>query len=140
MNVKIPFSILLLLFLFENFGYSQQTKIHADLYDGILIAGFVDGGGFTNFTGPNINMTRGNSRFILGALPSLRYKRDNSTPKNSFVTPHLGIGFTYSHKIWAIQLPLYYNGKTATEDGNWNIGLGIGLRINYIHSNKERAH
>jgi hypothetical protein len=139
MNVTISFFIIFLVCLFVNLGYSQQSKINANLYDGILIAGYVDEGGFTNFTGPNINMTHGNSKFIFGALPSLRYKRDNSTPKNAFVTPHLGIGFTYSYKILAIQLPLYYNSKTATENGRWHMGIGIGLRLNYIHSKKEQG-
>ena len=122
MNVKTSFFVIFLLYLFVNFGYSQQSKIHANLYDGILIAGYVDEGGFTNFTGPNINMTHGNSKFIFGALPSLRYKRDNSTPKNSFITPHLGIGFTYSYKILAIQLPLYYIRKQQPR-------MGVGIWV-----------
>jgi hypothetical protein len=27
-------------------------------------------------------------------------------------------------------MPLYYNAKTATDNGSWHIGLGIGLRLN----------
>lgn len=112
---------------------AQEDKVRVALYDGVIIAGYVDQGGFTNFTGPNINATFGNSKFILGALPSLRYKRDDSTPRNAFVSPNLGIGFTYSYKIWAIQIPLYYNSKTATENGRWHIGLGLGLRLNELN-------
>ncbi|EMS34968.1 hypothetical protein C943_02859 [Mariniradius saccharolyticus AK6] len=112
---------------------AQEDKVRVALYDGVVIAGYVDQGGFTNFTGPNINATFGNSKFILGALPSLRYKRDDSTPRNAFVTPNLGIGFTYSYKIWAIQIPLYYNSKTATENGRWHMGLGLGLRLNELN-------
>ncbi|MFD2200175.1 hypothetical protein [Shivajiella indica] len=111
---------------------SEKGKIKVAAYDGILAAGFVDGGGFTNFTGPNINMTYGDSKYILSALPSLRYKKDNSEPRNAFVTPNLGIGFTYSYKLFAIQIPLFYNPKTATENGSWHVGIGLGLRLNYL--------
>ena len=118
----------------------KETKsgIQVAAYDGIIVAGFVDGGGYTNFTGPNINMTRGDSRFILSALPSLRYKKDNSTPKNAFVTPTLGIGFTYSYKLFAVQIPLFYNSKTAVEDGKWHVGIGLGIRLNYINHSKAK--
>jgi hypothetical protein len=110
----------------------QDTKVKIEFYDGVIVTGYVDRGGFLNFTGPNINATKGNSKFILGMLPSLRFKADNETPKNSFITPNLGIGFTYSYRIWAIQLPLYYNAKTATQNGLWHIGLGLGLRLNEL--------
>jgi hypothetical protein len=119
--------------IFTTTALAQEDKVKVALYDGVIIAGYVDQGGFTNFTGPNINATFGNSKFILGALPSLRYKRDDSTPRNAFVTPNLGIGFTYSYKIWAIQIPLYYNSKTATENGRWHMGLGLGLRLNELN-------
>lgn len=109
---------------------SQNENIHFSIYDGVIAIGYVNQGGFLNFTGPNINLKRKNSKFILGMLPSLRFKDDSSTPKNAFVTPNLGVGFTYSYKMWAIQLPLYYNSKTATNNGQWHIGLGVGLRLN----------
>jgi hypothetical protein len=111
---------------------SKRGKVRAAAYDGILAGGFVDGGGFTNFTGPNINMSYGHSKYILSALPSLRYKKDNSEPRNAFVTPNLGIGFTYSYKLFAIQIPLFYNPKTATENGSWHVGIGLGMRLNYL--------
>lgn len=109
--------------------FAQEEKVTLALYDGIFIGGYVDQGGYLNFTGPNISTTYKNSKFILGMLPSLRFKEDTKTPKNAFVTPSLGVGFTYSYKYLAVQLPLYYNAKTATENGQWHIGLGIGLRI-----------
>lgn len=115
-----------------------KKSIQFSAYDGVVVAGYVDGGGYTNFTGPNINLTRGDSRFILSALPSLRYKKDNSTPKNAFVTPTLGIGLTYSYKLFAIQIPLFYNSKTATENGRWHVGLGLGMRLNYLNRSKGK--
>lgn len=115
---------------------AQSNKIRIDAYDGIVAVGYIDNGGYLNFTGPNINATCGNSKFILGMLPSLRFKKDRGIPKNSFATPTLGIGFTYSYKVWTIQLPLYYNNKTITQNGRWHAGIGLGLRLNAF--NKEK--
>jgi hypothetical protein len=122
----------LLLLMQATVLYAQSDKVKIELYDGIIVAGYVDNGGYLNFTGPNINATSGNSKFILGMLPSLRFKTDHETPKNAFVTPSLGIGFTYSYKVFAIQLPLYYNAKTATQNGSWHVGIGLGLRLNEL--------
>lgn len=130
-------SLLFTLLLILSFSaLAQESKVDFAFYDGIVIVGAVDNGGFSNFTGPNINFTYKNSKFILGMLPSLRFKEDKGTPKNAFVTPNLGIGFTYSYKVWAIQLPLYYNAKTATSDGKWHLGLGLGLRLNEFNKTK----
>lgn len=108
---------------------SQKPKVRISFYDGIVIAGYVDEGGFLNFTGPNINFTANKHKVILGMLPSLRFKEDKSTPKNSFVTPNLGVGLTYSYQRFAIQVPCYYNAKTATQNGRWNAGIGLGVRF-----------
>jgi hypothetical protein len=116
--------------------FSQEEKVKLAFYEGTFIGGFVNNGAFLNFTGPNINTSYKNSKFILGMLPSLRFKEDKETPKNAFITPGLGVGFTYTYKIWAIQIPLYYNAKTSTENGKWHIGLGIGLRLNALNKKK----
>jgi len=107
---------------------AQDTGLRVAAYEGIVVAGYVDEGAFLNFTGPNINLRKGHARFVLGMLPSLRFKEDRSTPKNAFVVPGLGMGFTYSYKHLAIQLPLYYNAKTTTQDGRWHAGIGLGWR------------
>lgn len=127
--VKVIGSLLILICFQQSILFGQETKVKISGYDGIVILGYVDNGAFSNFMGPNINIVHNNSKFIFGALPSLRYKKDNSTPKNAFVTPNLGIGFTYLYKMFAVQIPLYYNAKTATKNGNWQIGIGIGLKI-----------
>jgi hypothetical protein len=121
--------LLLMLSIYTTSIFAQEDKIKFALYDGIFIGGYVDNGAFLNFTGPNINAIYKNSKFTLGMLPSLRFKEDKGTPKNAFVTPNLGVGLTYSYKFWAIQMPLYYNAKTATDNGSWHIGLGIGLKL-----------
>jgi hypothetical protein len=95
------------------------------LFDGIAIMGYVDEGAFINFTGPNLSLSSNNSKFILGMLPSLRFKEDKKTPKNSFITPNLGVGFTYSYKSLAVQIPMYYNPKTITNNGKWFIGIEL---------------
>lgn len=129
-------NLLLILCLTSLFASNAQEKVSAAFYDGIVIGGYVDNGGFLNFTGPNINATYGESKFIFGMLPSVRFKEDKGATKNSFAYPTLGFGFTYSYKALAFQIPFYYNAKTATEDGKWNIGIGIGLRLNKLHKNK----
>lgn len=111
------------------YGQQQEKKIAVSVFDGVIVAGYVDRGAYLNFLGPNINFSKGNSKLSLGMLPSLRIKEDNSTPKNSPVTPNLGVGLTYSYKKIAFQVPLYYNTKTATRNGRWEIGAGIGYKF-----------
>ena len=124
--------LLLLSLLFcSTAAYAQtETKPFA-LYDGTVVAGYVDKSAFLNFMGPTIKATKGPSVFMFGMLPSLRFKEDKSAIKSSVVTPTLGAGFTYLYKRLAIQVPFYYNGKTSTANGKWNVGIGIGTRVNY---------
>ena len=116
--------------------FAQESNVKNSVYDGILAVGYVDQGAYLNFTGPNINMTYGDSKFILGMLPSLRFKEDNAAVRNSFVTPNLGVGITYCYKHFAVQVPVYYNSKTATQHGKWHLGIGIGYRINKLTAKK----
>lgn len=93
-----------------------QTK--ASLFDGTLVAGYVDHGAYINCVGPNVKFTKKPLSISAGLLPSLRIKEDKVTPgatKNSLVTP--------------IQLPFYYNTKTAAKNGEWNLGLGLGYKF-----------
>lgn len=133
MKRKLLFCFLI---LFVSTSKAQETKpetakptIKFNPFDGIIVAGYVDNGAFLNFTGPNIALTVKSSKFILGMLPSLRYKEDNGMFRNSPIMPGLGCGLTYCYKQIAIQVPLYYNPKTATANGRWNAGIGIGMRL-----------
>jgi hypothetical protein len=115
----------------------QTTTVKTSLYSGYFVVGYVDDGGFSNFTGPNVTISRGNSHFVFSALPSLRYKVDRSEPtQNAFVTPALGAGFTYAYKMVAVQLATYYNTKTPTTDGQWHLGLGLGVRMAEFNKKK----
>lgn len=107
----------------------KESKVTFGFFEGTVIAGYVDKGGFLNFTGPNVSLTSGKSKLLLGMLPSLRFKEDKSQVKNSFVMPTLGMGLTYSYKKLALQVPLYYNAKTSTADGKWNVGIGVGIKL-----------
>lgn len=116
----------------------QKTKIKVNVFDGVVMAGYVDQGIFLNFTGPNISFSTKDSKIILGMLPSLRFRQDNSTPKNSVVMPTLGAGVTYCYKFLAVQVPVYYNPKTSTANGRWHVGVGVGLRINAFHKKTKK--
>ncbi len=125
---------LLILFccLFSVRFNAQNIKSEATLFEGIVIGGYVDQGAFLNFTGPNIALSKGNSKLFIGMMPSLRFKTDNGTTKNTFVTPSLGFGITYSYKFLAIQIPMYYAPKTLSQNGKWHFGIGVGLRLNAL--------
>lgn len=137
-----PPAVIALLFsvftLFQSVSFAQETRpepakpvVKFNPFDGVITGGYVDKGAFINFTGPNISFTHKGSKILLGMLPSLRYKEDKGMFKNSPVTPNLGVGLTYCYKMLAFQVPLYYNAKTTTANGRWNIGIGIGVRLKY---------
>ena len=108
---------------------AQEGGIRFGLFDGIVMAGYAGKGGFLNFAGPNLAYTSGNSRIMIGMLPSLRFKEDRSAVKNAFVTPNLGMGITFVYKKAAVQIPLYYNSKTASLNGKWVVGVGVGMKL-----------
>jgi hypothetical protein len=116
---------------------AQDSKINLLPFDGVVVLGYVNQGGYLNFAGPSITANLNDSKVMLSMLPSLRFKEDQGTTKNAFVTPTLGIGLTYSYRAFAFQVPLYYNSKTSTQDGQWNIGVGVGLRWNQLKKKKK---
>ncbi len=129
----IFFSCLLLLLSGTTFAQSTKLATH----DGIVVLGYVDQGAYLNFTGPNLHTNVGNSKFMIGMLPSLRIKQDNGLTQNPLISPTLGVGFTYTYKALAMQLPLYFNGKTATQNGSWLLGFGVGVHLNGIKKNQD---
>jgi hypothetical protein len=101
-------------------------------WDGMVIAGYVDKGAFVNFGGPCIKFVSKPYVVTLGMLPSLRIKEDKvaaGAKKNSPVTPNLGAGVSFAYKHLALQVPVYYNAKTAAANGRWNVGIGAGYRF-----------
>jgi len=125
--------IIFLIFCFYK-GISQQKenegKLQFAFSKGVVIGGYVDKGAFLNFTGPAIIYNLKNSAVLMGMLPSLRFKEDKSQVKNSFVVPTLGAGITYLYKGFAFQVPVYYNPKTSSHNGEWKMGVGVGLNLN----------
>jgi hypothetical protein len=112
--------------------FSTKAQTKAILFDGVIVAGYVDHGAYINCTGPSIKFTKKPYSLILGMLPSLRIKEDEVAPgaaQNSLVTPTLGLGITAVFKHIALQVPLYYNAKTVVKDGRWNPGVGLGYKF-----------
>ena len=126
---KMVLMVFMALFIFSTSLLAQDAKVKPVLFDGVINVGYVNNGGFLNFTGPGLSATYKNSKFLFGMLPSLRYKVDDDSPRNASIYPNLGFGLTYSYKYLSFQLPMYYNAKTTTEDGSWHVGFGIGYRI-----------
>lgn len=114
----------------QSSGSSVQTK--ATLFEGVIVAGYVDQGAYINCTGPAVKFSKKPFAILVGLLPSLRIKKDKvaaGAPQNSVITPNLGAGITAVYKHLAIQVPLYYNSKTSSKDGRWNPGIGIGYKF-----------
>ncbi|MBX2949125.1 MAG: hypothetical protein KF704_07585 [Crocinitomicaceae bacterium] len=130
--MNFRYFLFLFLFLFgwsDAFAQEASKKVEIAVFEGTVVAGYVDRGAYLNFLGPNISFTKGKHKVVLGMLPSLRLKEDTSTPKNAPVTPNLGGGITYICKKIAFQVPFYYNAKTASRNGRWTIGVGIGYKF-----------
>jgi len=126
---RIAYLSLIMLITFSTSLLAQTDKVKPVLFDGVINVGYINNGGFLNFTGPGLSATYKNSKFLLGMLPSLRYKVDDDSPRNASIYPNLGFGLTYSYKYLSLQIPMYYNAKTETENGSWHVGFGIGYRI-----------
>jgi hypothetical protein len=107
-------------------------KVSLTAWDGMAVAGYVNNGGFINFGGPTVRFMKKPFAAGFGILPTMRIKKDNvakEAPKNSAIIPTAGFGFTFVYKHLALQVPFYYNPKTATSNGKWNPGLGIGYKF-----------
>lgn len=122
-----------LMFLSLYMGYSQnENQPKVNFYDGIIVGGYVDKGAFLNLMGPSIKMSFNKSTIKIGMLPSIRFKEDKGTQKNALLTPSLGMGISFLHDFWVVQLPLYYNGKNSNSNGKWVLGIGIGVRLDSL--------
>ena len=110
----------------------MSKKVSLSAWDGMAVAGYVNKGGFVNFGGPTVRFIRKPVAAGFGILPTMRIKEESGTkdaPKNSAIMPTAGFGFTFVYKHIALQVPFYYNPKTATSNGKWNPGLGLGYKF-----------
>lgn len=108
----------------------KRTSLSA--WDGMIVGGYVDHGSYVNFGGPSIKYLVKPWSLGFGILPTMRIKEDKvakGSPKNSAITPTAGFGFTFGYKHFIVQVPFYYNAKTATRNGKWNPGLGLGYKF-----------
>ncbi len=129
---KIGFSLVVASFVLSVPCKAQTTAIKTSVYEGIIVTGYVDNGAFINLTGPSIKFTQKPFALMLGLLPSLKIKEDkvaNNGKRNTLITPSLGVGLTALYKHFALQLPMFYTGKTAATDGKWNAGIGVGYKF-----------
>ena len=109
-----------------------SKKVSLSAWDGMAVAGYVNKGGFVNFGGPTVRFIRKPVAAGFGILPTMRIKEESGTkdaPKNSAIMPTAGFGFTFVYNHLALQVPFYYNPKTATSNGKWNPGLGLGYKF-----------
>lgn len=113
-----------------------KEKLNYYIFDGNIISGYVDQGAYVNFTGPNITIGINKTKVSLGMLPSLRIKKDMNAIKNSAIIPSLGFGITWNYKWLVLQLPIYYNTKTTSKNGSWQLGFGIGVNLKSLFSAK----
>ena len=131
--IKI-FCIAIAIFSFNALAAQNTTATNATIvgWDGMAVAGYVNNGGFVNFGGPTVKLIKKPFSFGFGILPTMRIKEDKVTkgsPKNSIIIPTAGFGFTFAYKHLVVQVPFYYNAKTATSNGQWNPGIGIGYKF-----------
>lgn len=118
-------------------AHSQTSNVSGPvlkpvLWDGVIVAGYVDNGAYLNFSGPSIKYSRKPVVFAFGMLPGLRIKEDKvaeGSTSNSTITPSLGFGLTASYKHLAVQIPVYYTNKTAAKGGKWHPGFGLGYKF-----------
>ncbi|WP_437918998.1 hypothetical protein [Sphingobacterium sp. LRF_L2] len=117
----------------QNISQAQEPKIKASLFEGTVAMGYVDKGAYINCTGPAIKYSYAQKKAILmGLLPSLKIKEDKvepEKPKNAWITPSLGFGITAVFNHIVLQLPTFYSAKTATTDGRWKLGIGLGYKF-----------
>lgn len=131
-KMKNIFLILAVFFVQLIWAQKEETKVKLTAFDGAIVVGYVDQGGFVNFTGPSVKLVRKPYSISFGCLPTLRIKEDKvapGKPKNPTIFPTLGMGLTFMYKHLAIQIPTYYNAKTATTNGEWNVGFGVGYKF-----------
>jgi hypothetical protein len=115
-------------------GQNQARGLHFSGFDHFIVGGYVDGGAYLNFTGPSFHYNTLKTKTVVGMLPSLRFKEDKvlpGQPTNPLIMPTLGTGITFSYKYIALQLPFYFNPKTAQQNGRWHVGVGVGICFDY---------
>lgn len=127
-TLKTTFTLIFLCFFLAQ--AQEEKKVSIQLFQGTVVAGYVDEGAYINCTGPSIKYSKGGKQILLGLLPSIKIKQDRSTVKNSTFMPSLGFGATATFfRKFAVQIPAFYVPKTASANGSWKLGVGIGYTL-----------
>jgi hypothetical protein len=129
---NVCIAIMLCLFNSVNAQSSAAKKTSVVAWDGMMVVGYVNQGSYVNFGGPSIKFIKKPWSFGFGILPTMRIKEDKvpkGATKNSIVSPTAGFGFTIVYKHLVLQVPFYYNTKTAATNGKWNPGIGLGFKL-----------
>lgn len=119
--------------LMANFVKAQTTvKTSLTVWDGMFVAGYVGNGAYINCGGPSVKWTMKPFSIAVGLFPAVRIKDDKQpagAKTNSAVTPSTGVGITSAYKHLVFQIPLFYDAKTASSNGKWNLGVGVGYKF-----------
>jgi len=127
-----PGLLIALSFMANTLSGQSVPSPHLSLWDGMVVAGYVGHGGYANFGGPSIKWTLKPCSIALGLFPAVRIKEDKvaeGAKKNSAIMPSTGFGITSCFKHLVVQIPVFYDAKTASADGKWNLGVGIGYKF-----------
>jgi hypothetical protein len=128
---NFPLALILLVLC----GHSKAQSVSSpklSIWDGMIVAGYVGHGGYADFGGPSIKWSMKPCSIALGLFPAVRIKKDKvaeGAKKNSSIVPSTGFGITSNFKHLVIQIPVFYDAKTASADGKWNLGVGIGYKF-----------
>lgn len=132
-QVNLITSWVIALLLMAHYSNAQSVPTpKLSLWEGMVVAGYVGHGGYANFGGPSIKWALKPFSIALGLFPAVRIKEDNppsGATKNSTIVPSTGFGITSSFKHLVLQIPVFYDAKTASADGKWNLGIGIGYKF-----------
>lgn len=132
MRLALILTILLLSSYLKCQELNENQKKFGGTWFSAIATGYAVNGAYLNFTGPSFYFKHDNWKFVFGMLPSLRFREDIvpvGSPKNPFIFPSLGSGTSIFYKHFGIQIPFYYQSKTAAENGFWQVGFGLAYRF-----------
>jgi hypothetical protein len=105
-----------------SFNTKSQTTKTTLTASGLAIVATDGESAYFTMGGPGIKLARDGWHLGVYMLPSLRYKKDATTPD---ITPLLGTGIVMGRKRIVLSIPFYYFSSTK----EWSVAAGIGVKI-----------